>query len=42
MKVDNVQKYSLQPFVNAVNNAKEALTQKSVNNIAKEEKKMII
>lgn len=39
MKVDNVQKYSLQPFVNAVNNAKEALNQKSVNNVVKEEKK---
>mgnify|MGYP003095368395 FL=1 len=25
MKIDNIQKYALQPFVNAVNNAREAL-----------------
>lgn len=39
MKVDSIQKYSLHPFINAVNNAKEVLIQKSVNNIVKEEKK---
>ncbi|SKA09986.1 Short C-terminal domain-containing protein [Cetobacterium ceti] len=39
MKIDKVQKYSLQPFVTAVNNAKEALKKSSTTHVVHHEEK---